>query len=118
MKTAGIQLGTWRRSRIGAFFAMLALAVQALLVQPHVDPTAAITQSHVAAPAISAPAEHGAPTCIICKEMALAGAMTLAANPTLVLASETFLETRSAPQSQPARTFPAHPWQSRGPPLN
>lgn len=99
---------------------MLALVVQALVVGPHVD------LAYAAAPQISVSSaatftssdERPAQACIVCLELALAGAVTLTAPPTLTLASTALLDNARALIAVAPFLFPAHPWQSRGPPHN
>lgn len=103
---------------LGIFLAALSLLVQAFVVQPHIDglafaraDAAGLHQTFKATP--SAPAQG---VCIICQEAALAGAVTLAATPALLLIERTFIDATPAPLQRVVCHAPSHNWQSRAPP--
>ncbi len=104
--------------RLGAWLAMLALAVQALVVEPHVDLAYAAAPQISASSAATLTAPDGSPAraCFICRQLALAGAVTLATPAALTLVSSTILDDAPALIAAAPFLFAAHPWQSRGPP--
>ena len=103
---------------LGAWLAMLALAIQCLVIQPHVDgafaPVTAET-SHFSAQ-ITHPSHDAQGVCVICQAMATAGAFALSASPTLALFERNFLATAPVDHAQPVERARSHSWQSRAPP--
>jgi hypothetical protein len=100
---------------------MLALAIQCLVVQPHIDGVTgapAVTSAHVAvAPSAPGETDQGQGACVICQAMAVAGSLTLAAAPTIVRHALTFLDAPPAYHADLLQRTRSHSWQSRGPPL-
>jgi len=111
------------RPRLGALLALVALLFQAFVVQTHVEHAGAPLSSDTAAAYVAqtahAAGREDAPTaCFLCQELALSGAFLQATPPALTL-GETFALTIAPAASFTApRTFPAHAWQSRAPPIS
>ena len=105
---------------LGVFLAAFSLLIQAFVVQPHIDGLAFVHADGVEAAAshIKAPLSGEKPgICIICQEAALAGAVTLAATPALLLIERNFIQTAPAHLQRVVCRAPSHNWQSRAPPL-
>ncbi len=107
-----------RTPLFGVWLAVLALAIQCLVIQPHVDaayaPISAET-SHVAAQ-LTAPNHETQSVCVICQAMATGGAFALSISPTLVLIERSVLASAPAHRPRPAQRARSHNWQSRAPP--
>ena len=103
---------------LGAWLAMLALAIQCLVIQPHVDgafaPVTAET-SHFSAQ-VTHPSHDAQGACVICQAMATAGAFALSASPSLGLIERSFLAADPVDQASPIERARSHNWQSRAPP--
>src|SRR5262249_31175569 len=126
MAENGVFHGRKKRSRgmrPGLLLALIALAFQCFVVQPHVDGVAS------AAPALTAArangqasahdaADHSSAPCLICRELATAGAFLSAAPPALALLEHTLALRTPPPRAPVAPIIDAHSWQSRGPPLS
>src|SRR5262249_33379995 len=97
---------------------MLALAIQCLVIQPHVDVSYAPPSVEAGAVvAQAADLSHGAQgVCVICQAMATAGALALSASPTLALIERNAIATAPQRRSEQAPRARSHNWQSRGPP--
>ena len=106
-----------------AFVAIVAILLQSLVIQTHVD---AVGVAHAigiergageAVPAQHATNKAGAPAaCPFCEDLATSGTTLLASAPALlttggIIANEALIQIRRAPVQ------PAHAWQSRAPPL-
>ncbi|MBX3431088.1 MAG: hypothetical protein KF779_15995 [Hyphomonadaceae bacterium] len=113
--------------RLAAYLALLAIAVQCFVVQPHIDPLvltaprAAATAASDAPPAIvvaasSDQAHHAAAGCAIC-QTALAGGHGIAPTASADHVEQAGLFISSPlPERPPLTATPSHSWQSRGPP--
>jgi hypothetical protein len=117
--TAAIVALPRRSSLLGAWLAVLALAIQCLVIQPHVDGASELlirsAQAAVeAAPASPDPGRGG--VCIICQTVAVAGVLTLTAAPALVHVHANFVSAAPANRSHLIQRARSHNWQSRGPP--
>jgi hypothetical protein len=103
---------------LGAWLAMLALAIQCLVIQPHVDgafaPVTAET-AHFSAQATQ-PSHDAQGVCVICQAMATAGAFALSASPSLTLIERNFVASAPIAHSTPVEPARSHNWQSRAPP--
>jgi hypothetical protein len=103
---------------ISVWLAMLALAVQCFVIQPHVDVSYAPISAgpaHVSVQA-SQPGHDAQGVCVICQAMATAGAIALSVSPTLVLIERSVIATAPAPHVEPSQRARSHNWQSRAPP--
>ena len=105
---------------ISVWLALLAVAIQCLLIQPHIDglPSISADTTSVSATHASqtAPASNPAGACVVCQAMATAGAFALADAPSLLLlASTLFTAPAASGHVNPERPV-SHDWQSRGPP--
>ncbi len=109
-----------RWTGLGAFLATIAIALQCFVVQTHVDfsPNSDLIASGAHSQSVLTGALSGkAPApCIICQELALAGAFLHASPPVIALVEHALSFTAPAPTIAAAFDFPAHPWQSRAPP--
>lgn len=107
-----------RLHALGVFLAALSLLIQAFVVQPHIDGLAYVHADgfHATASRITSPSGERPGVCIICQEAALAGAVTLAATPTLLLIERNFIQATPAPLQRVVCHAPSHNWQSRAPP--
>lgn len=111
--------------RLAAYFALLAIAIQCFVVQPHVDPVAITTAQAVAithlaadqnAASLTDETKHSAATCIIC-QASLTGGAGLASTPSPTLVAYSALSVATPLPTAPAiSTTPSHTWRSRGPP--
>ena len=103
---------------LGAWLAMLALAVQCLVIQPHVDVAQAPVATVVAHVSVQStqPNHETQGVCVICQAMATAGAFALSASPTLTLIERNFVATTRIAYSAPIEPARSHNWQSRAPP--
>jgi hypothetical protein len=102
--------------RFGAWLAALALALQVFVLQPHVHLGFAAHPEAQAAAHVSVANDHAATACIICQTLAASGFATIAGASGLSAISHSLLDVTPAPFAASSRTFPAHPWLSRGPP--
>lgn len=98
---------------------MLALAIQCLVIQPHIDgvfasASAETAQVHLQTAQPSSDKSQG--VCVICQAMATTGAFALSASPTLALFESNFLSATPANYAEPAQRVRSHNWQSRAPP--
>ena len=97
---------------------MLALTIQCLVIQPHVDDAYAPVSaeaSHITAQV--APSKHETQAvCVICQAIATSGAFALSASPALVLVERNFIATAPIQHVEPAQRARSHNWQSRAPP--
>lgn len=113
-------LSALARLRLGGLLAILALAIQAFVIEPHFDAQGlrpAIEAAQGSAIATADPAQKSAPVCLICQAAALSRTATLSGAPRLQLVEHT-LFVASAPPRLPVRELkPTRPWQSRAPPL-
>lgn len=103
---------------LGAWLAILALAIQCLVIQPHVDAAyapAASATAHVSTQTTQ-PSRETQGVCVICQAMATAGAFALSASPTLTLIERNFIATTPIAHSAPVELARSHNWQSRAPP--
>lgn len=108
-----------RSSTIGAWLAMLALAIQCLVIQPHVDgvvASAAATSAYGHVQTAQPASDSSQGPCVICQAMATAGAFALSASPSLGLVERTFLATAPIDHARPIERARSHNWQSRAPP--
>ena len=109
-----------RWTGLGAFLATIAIALQCFVVQTHVDfgPSSDLIAGAAHSGAVLTRDVGGkAPApCIICQELALAGAFLHASPPVIALVEHALSLTAPAPSIAAAFDFPAHPWQSRAPP--
>jgi hypothetical protein len=105
---------------VARFAALIAIALQVLIVQTHVEPLAAPTASagiERTADNTTATAQHGAhAACVICQTQAMSGRHVLAAGVAAVSADHTSLRA-APPKIRRVPSRPAHAWQSRAPPL-
>lgn len=109
-----------------SFLALLAIAVQSLVVQTHIDGLGAharAEQSMAVAGSILGdgarfedPAQAPASICIVCQALATAGAVTLAPPPALNVVAQNFVQDRAPLVLALAPAYAAHAWQSRAPP--
>ncbi|MCX7359388.1 MAG: hypothetical protein NT015_14760 [Alphaproteobacteria bacterium] len=113
--------------RLAAYFALLAIAVQCFIVQPHVDPialaaprAAAIAASDVVFASIATAsidkANHAATGCVIC-QTALSGGHGIAPSvPGADTEQASLFISAPLPEQAHLSATPSHAWQSRGPP--
>ena len=111
-----------------SFLALLAIAVQSLVVQTHIDGLGAharAEQGMAVAGSILGdgarfenPAQAPASVCIVCKALATVGAVTLAAPPALNVAAQKIVPDRAPLVLALAPAYAAHAWQSRAPPIH
>lgn len=113
--------------RLAAYFALLAIAAQCFIVQPHVDPAAlaapraaAIAASDatfaIIATAAHDQANHAAAGCVIC-QTALSGGHGLASSaPAAGVEHASLFVAAPLTEQQHLSATPSHTWQSRGPP--
>ena len=102
---------------LGAWLAMLALAIQCLVIQPHVDFAPAWAETahvHLQSAQPGSDSQQGA--CVICQAIATTGAFALSASPTLALFERNFLASAPVDHAQPVERARSHNWQSRAPP--
>jgi hypothetical protein len=98
---------------------MLALAIQCLVVQPHVDgvfASASAETAHVHLQTAQPGSDSNQGVCVICQAMATTGAFALSASPSLGLIERTFLATAPIDRATPVERARSHNWQSRAPP--
>src|SRR5689334_22303292 len=97
---------------------MLALAIQCLVIQPHVDGAFAPVAAETArfSTQVTLPSHDTQGVCVICQAMATAGAFALSASPTLTLIESNFVATTPITHSAPVEPARSHNWQSRAPP--
>lgn len=111
-----------RHHRRFAFVAIVAILLQSLVIQTHVDAVGvahAIGIERSAGEAVRAHASNKAgdpAACPFCEDLATSGTTLLASAPALlttgaIIANEALIQIRRAPVQ------PAHAWQSRAPPL-
>ncbi len=112
--------------RLAAYFALLAIAIQCFVVQPHVDP-AALAAPRAAAMAASSSvaadivtvshdeANHAAVGCVICQAAFSGGHGVAPASPAHIEQTAQFIAA-PLPEQPPLPATPSHAWQSRGPP--
>ena len=108
-----------RTSLIGAWLAMLALAIQCLVIQPHIDgvfASASADAAYVHLQTARPASDSSQGPCVICQAMATAGAFALSASPNLGLIERTFLATAPTDRTTPVERARSHNWQSRAPP--
>ena len=107
-----------RTPLISVWLAMLALAIQCLVIQPHVDVTYAPVSAEAShfATQVTQPSHDAQGVCVICQAMATAGAFALSASPAIVLIESNFIATTPSPRVEPAQRARSHNWQSRAPP--
>lgn len=112
----------WRR--LAAQFALLAIALQVLVVQPHVEPTAILTYAQAAAasseaiqpPTAARPDAGGnALACIIC-QAAVSGRTALIVTATGAFKPQALHLAATLPDAPALSATPSHAWRSRGPP--
>jgi len=116
--------GSLRRPRLlGGLAALLALLVQCLLVQTHIDGplthqtyvAGASAGQFVAAKADPAPDKPSG--CVLCRELATGGGVFLDSSPAHAAWDAIWIALRTyAPQAAAVCLYPAHSWQSRAPP--
>ena len=107
-----------RTPLISVWLAVLALAVQCLVIQPHVDAAYAPVSaeaSHFTAQ-VSQSNHDTQGVCVICQAMATAGAFALSASPAIVLIESNFIAAAPVLRVEPAQRARSHNWQSRAPP--
>lgn len=113
--------------RLAAYFALLAIAVQCFIVQPHVDPialaaprAAAIAASDVVfanvATASHDQANHSAVGCVICQTALSAGHGMAPSMPAAHNEQASLFIAAALPEQAHLSATPSHAWQSRGPP--
>ncbi|MEZ5996175.1 MAG: hypothetical protein R3C25_10505 [Hyphomonadaceae bacterium] len=134
-RTSSLQANTpkdWRRSgqgragrRVCVFAAILAVILQALIVQSHVDlgpwvpgVASAATQLAQTTPE---PAHNGGlggaeGGCILCQAAALGAGMVLGASPVLPIAHSFALDAAAPAPAAYVATRRSHAWRSRAPP--
>ena len=104
---------------LGAWLAMLALAIQCLVIQPHIDGVFASTSAETAGVQVQT-AQPGSDSnrgvCVICQAIATAGAFAPSASPSLGLIERSFLAADPVDQTSPIERARSHNWQSRAPP--
>lgn len=104
-----------------AWAALLAVAMQAFVVQTHVDgfvgaPTAAYERSEIAAgPQLHQVSDAAQAACLTCEALASAGRLLLASDAAIVRADNVSFRD-VAPEIRSAQAAPAHTWRSRAPP--
>jgi hypothetical protein len=110
------------RSSAIALLSVLAIAVQCLLVQTHVD---AFRLGAAPAPSIELAASAGDDAaasngiqrhCVLCEAMALTGAFVLAAAPASALTPDAISSTPLFASVEAASAPRSHNWRSRAPP--
>lgn len=113
--------------RLAAYFALLAIAVQCFVIQPHVDPVAfaapraavLAASDAVATETASASldqAKHTALACVIC-QTALSGGHGIApATPAKYVEQIGLFIAAALPEQLHISATPSHAWRSRGPP--
>jgi hypothetical protein len=117
--------GRWRWRDLAKQFALLAIALQVLVVQPHIEPAALGAFAHEASiagqplshDAVATSDAHGkAAACIIC-QAALSGRTAIAANAaSATFEAEALRIAEPLPQAPALSATPSHIWRSRGPP--
>jgi hypothetical protein len=98
---------------------MLALAIQCLVIQPHIDgvfASASVEAAQVQSQTLQRGADSNQAICVICQAMATAGAFALSASPSLGLVERTFLATAPVYYTTHVERARSHSWQSRAPP--
>jgi hypothetical protein len=96
---------------------MLALAIQCLVIQPHIDGVFASTATaHVQLQRAQPTSDTKQGVCVICQAMATAGAFALSASPTLGLFERNFVASAPSNHVTPVESARSHNWQSRAPP--
>ena len=107
-----------RAPLISVWLAMLALVIQCLVIQPHVD----VTYAPVSAQAshfttqVTQPSHGAQGVCVICQAIATTGAFALSASPEIVLIESNFIAKAPIQHVEPAQRARSHNWQSRAPP--
>ncbi len=113
--------------RLAAYFALLAIAVQCFVVQPHIDPIAfAAPRAAVLAAADAVftqtatasqdQANHTAAGCIICQTALSGGPSVAPATATAHVEQTSLFVAAPLPEQLHISATPSHAWQSRGPP--
>ena len=108
-----------RRTRsISVWLAMLALTIQCLVIQPHVDAAYAPVSAETAhfSTEVTQPNHETQGVCVICQAIATAGAFALSASPALAFIERNAILTTPAPRVEPSERARSHNWQSRAPP--
>jgi hypothetical protein len=102
---------------LGAWLATLALAIQCLVIQPHIDvASASVETAHVHLQTAQPGSDSSKGVCVICQAMATAGAFALSASPTLGLLDRNFVASAPVNHATPVERARSHNWQSRAPP--
>ena len=104
---------------LGAWLAVLALAIQCLVIQPHIDgvfASASAETAHVQLQTAQPGSGSNRGVCVICQAIATTGAFALSASPSLGLIDRTFLATAPVNHATPVERARSHSWQSRAPP--
>jgi len=107
-----------RAPLISVWLAMLALAIQCLVIQPHVDAAYAPVSAEAAhfTAQVTQPSHDAQGVCVICQAIATSGAFALSASPTLTLIERNFNTSAPIQRVEPAQRARSHNWQSRAPP--
>jgi hypothetical protein len=106
-----------RAPLLGVWLAMLSLAIQCLVIQPHVDASYAPISAAAHVSVQAAPANHETQgVCVICQAVAAAGAFALSASPSLAFVERSILADAPVQQAKPSERVRSHDWQSRAPP--
>ncbi len=117
------------RRLFGRPLAILAIAIQCLVIQTHVDVfalqrAAEIVVTDYGTAAVASPATPGAPrpgghgpaNCLVCQAAALGGSAVLSSAPETVAAQYVALVAQLLPRLPVVAASPSHTWLSRGPP--
>lgn len=106
--------------RIGALLALTAIAIQCVVIQPHVHYAAVQTgvlQHDAALTSNSAPHEKTA-LCFVCRQAEASRGLSLASAPVIVRSNVAELSGRAASRIESTTPSPSHNWQSRAPPAS
>jgi hypothetical protein len=95
---------------------MLALAIQCLVIQPHIDVFGSTSVEAAHIQTVQTGSDQSQAVCVICQAMATAGAFALSASPTLGIVERNFLASAAVYYSEPLQRARSHNWQSRAPP--
>ena len=105
-----------RAPMLGAWLAMLALAIQCLVIQPHIDVFSSTSAEAAHVQVVQAGSDQSQAVCVICQAIATAGAFALSASPTLSIVERNFVASAAIYPSAPLQRARSHNWQSRAPP--
>lgn len=122
-RCAALQFGRGGLARfIGVRLALVAIAIQCFVVQPHFDGAklhlSAGAQISASLNATRDQAPGDTPTsCIICQEEMIAGSTILPPTPVVSSPTNATAEVNAAPTPAPLLRTASHIWQSRAPPI-